>query len=360
MAPARKSIETARETHHWVAIIDDRGNLLAGGQDKTGPEAIADGEDQATTDYEDRLRRRVESIVASVVGQGHVRVQVTADMKYNHISTTSENFNPDGKVIRSTQTVDRNSSDGTASAGGAVSVANALPGAAPTGTTDTNKSVSDSTEETTNYEISKTVQTSTDDGGDLKKLSVAVVVDGTTGADGADYKPRSSAEMTQITNLVKSAIGYDATRGDQLQVSNMEFARLDTAVGTPPPAPLLGLDGPDWFKIIEAGILSLTALLIGLFVARPLITRMFAPNPSPALAQVGGGSAPAAGQLAAPEAGGETQSMPALAAPSQAAIDVSRIEGQVRESAIKKVGEVVSAHPEEALAIIRTWLHQPV
>jgi flagellar M-ring protein FliF len=349
----------ASMTPDRVAIIDDRGNLLAGGDDKSGPDAMADSEDQSTTDYEDRLRQRVESIVASVVGQGHVRVQVTADMKYNHTSTTSENYNPDGKVVRSTQTVDRNASDGTNNSSNAVSVANALPGAAAPTPAEASKSVSDSTEETTNYEISKTVQTSTDDGGELKKLSVAVVVDGTTGENGADYKARSPAQMAQIASLVKSAIGYDATRGDQLQVTNMEFARVDTANAVGAPAPFLGLDGAYWFKIIEAAILSVTALLIGLFVARPLINRMFAPNGNFTVTQVTG-SAPAAGQLAAPEAGGEAQPVPALAPPSQASIDVSRIEGQVRESAIKKVGEVVSAHPEEALAIIRTWLHQPV
>jgi flagellar M-ring protein FliF len=342
-----------------VAILDDRGNLLAGGEGKTGPGAIADNEEQATTDYEERLRKRVESIVASVVGPGHVRVQVNADMQYNHTSTTSENFNPDGKVVRSTQTVDRNSSDGTPSGGGAVSVSSALPGAASNTTSGTDKSTTSSNEETTNYEISKTVQTSTDDGGDLKKLSVAVVVDGTTGAKDTDYKPRSPAEMAQITKLVKSTIGFDAARGDQLQVVNMKFARLDVGDVTAAPAPLLGLDGADWFRIIKAGILSLTALLIGLFVARPLIARMFAPNAPASPALLTAASAPAPGQLPAPD-GAQAGAAPALAPPSESSIDISRIEGQVRDSAAKKVGEVVSAHPEEALAIIRTWLHQPV
>ncbi|MBS0275753.1 MAG: flagellar M-ring protein FliF, partial [Proteobacteria bacterium] len=124
----------------------------------------------------------------------------------------------------------------------------------------------------------------------------------------------------------------------------------------------LGLDSAYWFKIIEAGILSLTALLIGLFVVRPLIGRMFGP-------QTAAASAPAlyvqpvAGQLAAPAdahaavAAGGIQA--ALPAPAQSSIDISRIEGQVRDSSIKKVGEVVGSHPEEALAIIRTWLHEP-
>ncbi|MES2293193.1 MAG: flagellar basal-body MS-ring/collar protein FliF [Pseudomonadota bacterium] len=351
-----------------VAIVDDRGNLLAGGDDKTGADATSANQEQSTTDYEDRLRQRVESIVASVVGAGHVRVQVAADMNYNHTSTTSESYDPDSKVIRSTQTVEQNATDTAASPQASVSVANALPNAANSAPGDSSKSASGRTEETTNYEISKKVTTSTQDGGDVKHLSVAVVVDGTVTGSGANapYKPRTAAEMTQITNLVKSAMGFDQARGDQVQVSNMEFARVsaDLADGTPASKPLLGLDASYWFKIIEASIMCLTALLIGLFVARPLIGRMFAPNPPSQPTQLTGTS-PVAGALPAPgQATGAAQQeagpAPLRILPAQPGIDLSQIEGQVRDSSVKKIGEVVNAHPEEALAIIRTWLHQPV
>jgi flagellar M-ring protein FliF len=158
-------------------------------------------------------------------------------------------------------------------------------------------------------------------------------------------------------------MGFDQARGDQVQVSNMQFARVDTLEGTPAPKPLLGLDSAYWFKIIEAAIMCVTALLIGLFVARPLINRMFAPLPGPQPGQPAqiAGSAPVAGSLPAPTPGPQADTAaPALPAPApHPTIDTSRIDGQVRESAIRKVGEVVEAHPEEALAIIRTWLHQP-
>jgi flagellar M-ring protein FliF len=349
-----------------VAIVDDRGNLLAGGDDKSGPDALARSQDEDTTNYENSLRQRIESIVSSVVGAGHVQVQVAADINYNHTQTTEEKFDPDSKVVRSTQTVEQNASNTSGSSNNAVSVANALPGAAnpAAGTGDQSKDTSGRTEETTNYEISKTVKTSTVDGGDIKKVSVAVVVDG-SGDTAASYKPRTPEEMSKITALVKSAMGFDTARGDQVQVTNMQFARIEDASGTPAPKPLLGLDSAYWFKIIEAGIMCLTALLIGLFVARPLISRMFAAQ----VAAAGGGTvalanpSPVAGSLPAPAAAGAVSApegaAPALPAPN-AAIDVSRIDGQVRDSSIKKVGEVVTAHPEEALAIIRTWLHQPV
>ncbi len=347
-----------------VAIVDDRGNLLAGGDDKTGQDATASDQEQHTTDFEDRVRQRVESMVTSIVGQGHARVQVTADMDYNHTSETSEKYDPDSKVVRSTSTVEQNATDTTGN-GNAVSVSNSLPGQQASGGNENVKSNSGHTEETTNYEINKTVTTSTVDAGTVKKLSVAVVVDGIVGETGS-YKPRSAQDLKEIDSLVKSAIGYDASRGDQVQVVNMPFARIDTGPATPAPAPLLGLDGADWFKIIEAAIFSITALLIGLFVMRPLIARMFAPvSYSVTHSQIASGS-PVAGQLAPPAGqnadaaaqGGQSPTM--IPPPRDSMIDVSRIEGQVRESSIKKVGEVVQSHPEEALAIMRTWLHEPV
>ena len=356
-----------------VAIVDDRGNLLAGGEDKSGPGATTANQEQSTTDYEDRLRQRIESIVSSVVGPGHVRVQVTANVDYKQQSTTEEKYNPDSKVVRSTQTVEQNASDSNPG-GAAVSVANALPGAA-SNSTDNSKSTSGRTEETTNYEIDKTVTTSTQANGDIKRLSVAVVVDGTVTGSGAaaPYKPRTPTEMSNITNLVKSAMGFDQARGDQLQVSNMPFARVDAGDVTPADKPLLGLDPAYWFKIIEAAIMCVTALLIGLFVARPLIARMFSPNPASASAQplMIGNVSPVAGALPAPAAASapglpamtaqEPGAPMALPAPTaSASIDISGIAGKVRESSVKKIGEVVNAHPEEALAIIRTWLHQPV
>ncbi len=342
-----------------VAIVDDRGNLLAGGDDKSGPDALARNQDEDTTNYENSLRGRIEAIVTSVVGTGHVQVQVAADINYNHTQTTSESFDPDSKVVRSTQTVEQNSATTSAGAN-AVSVANALPGGGANGG-DTSKDQSGRTEETTNYEISKKTTTSTVDGGDVKKLSVAVVVDG-SGDTAAAYKPRTAAEMAQISALVKSAMGYDATRGDQVQVTNMQFARMESAAGTEAPKPLLGLDSSYWFKIIEAAILCVTALLIGLFVAKPLINRMFAAQ----IAANGGtfalaNASPVAGALPAPAHDGQPAdpSAPAQLPAPQPGIDLSQIDGQVRDSSIKKVGEVVQAHPEEALAIIRTWLHQP-
>ncbi len=358
-----------------VAIVDAHGDLLAGGDGKSGEGATAADQERTTYSFEERLRQRIESILASIVGPGHVRVQVSADLNYNQVSETSELFDPDSKVVRSTQTVEQNSNE--TQAGGstnAMSVATSLPNAAAPAESaaGSDKSNSNRTEETVNYEISKTVKTSTLKGGEIKKLSIAVVVDGksTTDAQGnVSYTPRSSKDMAQIEALVKSAIGFDAKRGDQVEVTNMPFDRLDMGPLQAQDAPLVNFQTSDWIKIIEVAILSVTALLLGLFVMRPLIARMFTPAAPMAMlagpqtghmqAQLGGpqeAGAPMAqpqGQLGAPAA------MAALPQPQESMIDISRIDGQVRESSIRKVGEVVQSHPEEALSILRTWLHEP-
>jgi len=355
-----------------VAIIDERGELLAGRNGDTQNDVALAQEDRASA-FEERMRQRVENIVASVVGPGRTRVQVAAEMDFNRLTETSESFDPDSRVIRSSQTVEQNSSEQGPRTAAAVSVATALPGNAQPVQTDTGpNSASTRNEETINYEISKSTKTLVQDAGTVKKLSVAVVVDGTytTDANGArTYAPRSEADMANITALVRSAIGFNQARGDQVQVTNMRFAEPEVVPGEEGSSePLLGIDSSMWFKLAQILILSVTALLVFLLVVKPLIRRLLTPPGAPpttaTTAFPAAQSAPAIAQAAS---SGQPSVAQVSAAPAAAAlpkresmIDVSQIEGQVRESAIRKIGDVVQAHPEEAMAIVRTWLHQPV
>ena len=353
-----------------VAIIDERGELLAGRNGDTQNDIALAQEDRASA-FEERIRQRVESIVASVVGSGKSRVQVAAEMDFNRVTETSESFDPDSRVIRSSQTVAQNSSEQGARTTSAVSVATALPGNAQpveTGTGPT--SASTRNEETINYEISKSTKTLVQDAGTVKKLSVAVVVDGTYTADASGtrtYAPRSEADMANITALVRSAVGFNEARGDQVQVTNMRFAEPEAiAEGEALSEPLLGIESAIWFKLGQILILSVTALLVFLMVVKPMIRRLTTPVGAPpemprGTAIASAPAAPAIAQSAGAQAPVQiaTSATPAAMPRRESMIDVSQIEGQVRESAIRKIGDVVSAHPEEAMAIVRTWLHQP-
>lgn len=352
-----------------VSIVDDRGNLLAAGDGnlrETGPaEAVA----TKTREYETRMRRSLEQLVGSSVGFDKVRAEVSAELDFDRITTQTQTFDPDGQVVRSTQTVtDR--SNNTEGGSGAVTVQGNLPGNQNQGGNGAQSS-SDRSEETVNYEISRTEQTVVQEGGRVKRMSVAILVDGSydIAADGTrTYQPRSQQELDQLEALVKSAMGFDAQRGDQVRVVNLPF--VDAAIadaGAPGEEGLLGLTKSDFFKIGEIAVLGLVALLLTLFVVRPLVARMLAPLNGGGPALAGAGAMGGGGQMQIPGPGGQ----PAIAGPDgkpmaigadmdefEQMVDIANIEGRVKASSLRKVGEIVERHPEEAIAIMRNWMYR--
>jgi flagellar M-ring protein FliF len=165
-----------------VSIVDESGNLLADGANEGADAGVAFAEKQVA--YERRIRGQVEEIVASVVGTGRARVQVSAQMDFNRVEQVSESFDPDGRVIRSTQT--RNENTLTQEAQDQVTVSTQLPGTTAGEQQAGPRDTAQKADETVNYEISKTTRTEVIEGGRLEKLSVAVLVDGVyaKGADG--------------------------------------------------------------------------------------------------------------------------------------------------------------------------------
>ncbi|MFZ0693186.1 MAG: flagellar basal-body MS-ring/collar protein FliF, partial [Alphaproteobacteria bacterium] len=244
-----------------ISIVDDKGNLLARPNDSPDGSTSGTGAEEMRLSYEDHLAQSIETLLERSVGPGKIRAEVTADMDFDRISTNAEIFDPDGQVVRSTQTVEEQANSSDNSGQQSVSVAQNLPqtqqtapGAAgqnqqsaATGPTSSNKS--NRTEETVNYEISKTVKNQVRESGIIKRVSVAVLVDGTyaTAPDGTKkYTPRGDAEMQQLEKLVRSAIGYDQQRGDVVQLVNMPFASVDEGLANEGPAPLFGFTKDDY------------------------------------------------------------------------------------------------------------------
>jgi flagellar M-ring protein FliF len=219
-------------------------------------------------------------------------------------------------------------------------------------------------EETINYEISKKIINHVREAGSVNRLSVAVLVDGTygPGEDGPEtYKPRAQEELDLLATLVRSATGFNAERGDTVEVINMPFAAVADFAAEEAPL-LLGLDRADLLNLAQYVVLIIFALLVILLVVRPLLTKALETLPVPATGLAGGllARGPETPALAAP-AGQDVQSVteraPAGADP-EAMINLGQIEGRVRASAIHQVSELVDKHPEEAIAIIRKWLHE--
>jgi flagellar M-ring protein FliF len=357
-----------------VSVVDDTGRLLASGAGNGTEDALASEGEERTLSVENRLRGRVEDLLANIVGSGRARVQVSAELDMNQLSKTSETFDPNGQVVRSTQTRDlANTAKGGDS--GQVSVSTELPGATPNaGTGSTTSEEASTTEETTNYEISKTTQTELTQAGGIKRLSIAVVVDGTYVADAAGnstYTPRTPAEIEQITSLVKSAIGFDEARGDQVQVANLQFAdRPELTAGGTAEAGLFDFTRDDLMNGAEMAVTLLIALALVFFVLRPLLKRVLAPENKtlalPVSAELGTPGAPSLSQFG-PD--GMTSSLPNLNGeytvedeqPHKPPRDPAWMKnaksmGEAQANTLRTVGSLVEEHPKQAALIVRDWL----
>ncbi len=364
-----------------VSIVDEGGRLLATGSKGENGEAAIASIDERTSGIEIRLKNRIGSLVGNIVGPRKIRVQVKAEVNYKRTTLTSKSFDPEGQVVRSTQTKEQTSVAQESANSDAVSVGNELPSTgqeAGNSNSPKNSENQNSTEEVVNYEISSTSKTEVTEAGKIQRISVAVLIDGvyTKAADGtSQYAERPAQEIEKISALVRSIIGYDKARGDTVEVINLRFApepvaeELEAA-----PEGFLNLTKDDYFQIGELVTLFLISLLVLLFVVRPLIRRIVTPNEDQPLGIEGGGQggdgasaqAGSAPQLTAPDGTPipNQDGVPQLEAPpipktaTAAAIEIAQIAGQAQENTVKRVGELVKHNPSEATAIIRQWLQE--
>jgi flagellar M-ring protein FliF len=344
-----------------ISVVDESGKLLADGAAQDNPLLGGAGADERKLAYENRLRNDIENIVSSVVGPGHSRVQVNADFDLNRITQTSDKYDPDSRVVRSSQTREEQSS--STDKNGAVSVSNELPGAkndANGGPRDQNKK----TEEIVNYEISHTTKTEVIEAGRVSRISAAVLVDGIYTKDAKGnvvYQPRSKDEIDRIAALVRTAIGFDAKRGDQVDVVNLRFADT-TPMPISEPTGWMGylqLTKDDIMRGAEMGVMALLGLIVLLMVVRPLVRRIITPEGMEA-----GRGAPPADDGGITSTGGPTVTLVggdeavAISNRTSAMIDIAQVQGQVHAQSVQKVGELAEKNPHEAVSIIRTWLHE--
>ena len=353
-----------------IAIVDSRGNLLARAGQPTGAAAAAQSADELKRAGELRLARAVEEMLERSVGPGRVRAEATMDLDFDQVRETQEKYDPDGQVVRSQQS--NTNSSKTTEAATNTSVANNLPnadaGANPSGAQEQRQ------EETTNYEISKTVRTLVREQPQLKRISLAVMVDGavTRGPDGTPaWAPRSADELAQIATLVRSAIGFTEARGDRVEVVSMRFAGPDDGQDLSPTTPWLQLTKADWMRLSETGMVTLAVLLALLFVVRPVMLRLSL-QPAGLLAGAGAAGGLTGGLIAGAEGGlmsagsaggaltgtvsGPGGDAAALAGPGgEELMMLANVEGALRASSVRKISALVDSHPQESLALLRNW-----
>jgi flagellar M-ring protein FliF len=287
-----------------VTIVDQNGNLL------TSPSTGSNGLDASQLKYVKQIeydaQQRVQAILAPLYGSGNVRAQVSADIDFSQTEQTAESFSPNPTPASSTlrsQQISEASDVGAHPSGGvpgALSNAPPAPASAPinaatasTGASGARGASGASTvipptsirrDVTTNYEVNKTILHTEQPMGGVKRLSVAVVVNYVRQVDAAGkplMQPLTPAQLTQTEQLVKDAIGFNAARGDVVNVVNSAFSTVDDRAIAALPL----WKQPDMIEYAKMGGKYLLIGIVGLYlffgVLRPTMRRLFAPHAPP-------------------------------------------------------------------------------
>ncbi|MES2269497.1 MAG: flagellar basal-body MS-ring/collar protein FliF [Pseudomonadota bacterium] len=340
-----------------VSIVDQSGALLARAGE--ADDASAAQADDRETGIERRLRTQIEAMLEPIVGLGKVRAEVSAQVGRDQTREESSVFDPDKQVIARQVTVESgDQSDENSAAAPGASVAAQLPenqGLGATGAPggDTRKSAKNENSEDTTYENSRTNIVTIRSPGKLARLTVAVMVDG--GKKG--LKP---PEIARLTRLVQNAVGFDAARGDSVIVENMVFAAADPLADS-------ASGWSSWVSVDKLyGLIQLLIIagvgLIALKMLRPKVT----PEQLAQESQL----------LAAQQA--QTQALATLAAEGDPAallqieamrdagddtalldqeIALAQVDGRIKLSSLKKIGDAISGSPAEAASVIRQWMN---
>jgi flagellar M-ring protein FliF len=346
-----------------ISIIDSRGELLARGGQAVGGAAGAATQEEMRRTQEMRMARGIEEMLERTLGVGRVRAEASIDMDFDRVESREERFDPENQVPRSTQSTTENNRGAEP---GNVSVANNLPGGEAGGAGG--GSSESRQEETTNFEIGRTTRSTLREHPVIRRLSVAVLVDGVTEpVEGGPprVRERTPEELTRLASLVRSAVGFNEQRGDRVEVVSMRFAETEVV---PPPPGMFGIDLPQAMiaRLIETAVLALVALLAILLVGRPVARRLaISLVPMPAL----GGGVP----VAALDAEGKPvldaegkpvmvatlpDGTPAVALPpaDDEMVIVANVEGKLRASSVQRLIDLVNSHPEGTLNVVRRWL----
>lgn len=333
-----------------VSIVDSSGNLLTNNFEDPENSGVKNVNNELLRlEQERKLATQVQNLLEKTVGAGRAQAQVNIEMDFDEVITNEEIYDPESQVVRSQASMTEESNAGENNQ--PVTVAQNIPNGDMVNTNAGQFNKNSKVEETINYEISKVVRNKVKNTGTIKRLTVAVMVDGVyeKNADGQEaYRPRTEAEMEKITALVRSAVGYSANRGDVVDVENMRFAGISSDVADASETLYMGFTKAELLRIAEGLGVAVVAVLVILMVIRPLINNAFEP--------ASGGNEKLLGAtdeeslLLSNFLGEDSDGTDEL-------INLNKVDGRVKVSSLKKLNAVVEKNPEAAVNVIRSWLY---
>ena len=347
-----------------VTVVDQQGRLLTGSD---GPEQMREAAHrfQYTRKLEETFAHRIEDILSPLVGNDGVKATVAAEIDFTATEQTSESFNPDAQSVRSEQTLEENRT-GSTEGGVPGALSNQPPGAgaapestaadpnavaaagaaAATATAASTSPQSNRKQATRNFEVDRTISHSRLSVGSVRRLSVAVLVDNktTVGKNGKITKTKLTKEaIDQMTALVKEAVGFDATRGDTVNVTNADFTIPPKVEPLPEP--------PIWKQawVLDLGkqlLGGLFALIVAFGVIRPAIRTL---TRREVVVPPGGGPVMNAdGTLALPAG---------AALPAGGAGQVAQLAAPRDQSELDRVKALASQDPKLAAQVVKGWVN---
>ncbi|MBS0125743.1 flagellar basal-body MS-ring/collar protein FliF [Thetidibacter halocola] len=333
-----------------VAVIDGKGGLI--GAEGEAPASQAD--DRAA-----QMRERVQRLMEARVGTGNAVVEVSVDTVTETESILERRFDPEGRVAISTDTEER--SDNSQDAGGGnVTVASNLPDG-EAGGGQGSQSQANETRERVNYEVSETTREITRAPGAIRRLTVAVLVNGTYAPDASgaqQFQPLPDAELEALRDLVSSAVGFDEARGDRITIRSLPFERPE-GLGTGPIEPGLFAGPIDAMRLIQMGVVAAVALILGLFVLRPILARGPAASGNAAALPAPGAAAPEplTGEI---EPDGGFPDLPMMQASSGefGGMGMVDFDSPTQEDPVERLRGLIQERKSETVEILRSWLDE--
>ncbi len=333
-----------------VAIVDNAGVLLT--QNYEDPEAMtAANNELMRLEQERKMGMQVQNLLERTVGEGKVRAQVNLEMDFDQVVTKEEIYDPDTQVVRSQATITEEGINNSRE--NPVTVAQNIPNGDVMSTGVGSSSQTSRTEETINYEISKVVRNKVKNTGTIKRLTIAVMVDGVYEKNNEGkmvYRPRTPEEMEKIGALVRSSVGYDADRGDVVEVENMRFVNMMPEIEEVQEILIMGFTKDELIRIAEGVGVAVVAILVILLVIRPLINNAFDVSGNNNDGRLLGSNPEDDNLLLSNFLNDDESGVEEL-------INLNKIDGRVKVSSLKKVGEIVEKNPDAAVNVIRGWLY---
>ncbi len=260
-----------------VTVVDQNGNLLTGKESQSTADQMAD-QYEYTAKVEERLTRRVASLIAPIVGDGRYRAEVSADLDFSSVEQAEELFNPEQQAVRSERELTEQRAAG-AQGGIPGALANQPPAdatvpeqaAGADGEEAVPQPVNVRRESTRNYEMDRTVSYRRQELGRVKRVTVALAVDDMKVVDPqtgeVSYEPWPEQELQRLSMLVRDAVGYSAARGDSVTVMNTAFAP-EEAVEFEAPA---FWEQPWFWDLMKQVLAGLVILVLVLGLLRPTL-----------------------------------------------------------------------------------------